>query len=59
MYKRQKDPASIDRNGDGILQYAMLEGEPGHQDALLRTEYSVKALTDAEVSVEKLASRCV
>lgn len=52
----QKDPASIDRNGDGILQYAMLEGEPGHQDALLRTEYSVKALTDAEVSVEKLAS---
>lgn len=34
----------------------MLEGEPGHQDALLRTEYSVKALTDAGVAVEKLAS---
>ena len=46
----------LDRNGDGVLQYAMLEGEPGHQDALLRTEYSIKALTDAGVEVEKLAS---
>lgn len=45
----------VDRNGDGVLQYAMLEGEPGHQDALLRTEYSVKTLTDAGVEVEKLA----
>ena len=31
----------LDRNGDGVLQYVMLEGEPGHQDALLRTEYSI------------------
>lgn len=45
----------LDRNGDGVLQYVMLEGEPGHQDTLLRTEYSVKALTDAGVPVEKLA----
>ena len=50
------DRESLDRNGDGVLQYVMLEGEPGHQDALLRTEYSVKALTDAGVEVEKLAS---
>ena len=47
---------TLDRNGDGILQYAMLEGEPGHQDSLLRTEYSIKALTDAGVEVEKLVS---
>ena len=33
----------------------MLEGEPGHQDALLRTEYSIKALTDGGVEVERLA----
>lgn len=46
----------LDRNGDSVLQYVMLEGEPGHQDALLRTEYSIKALTDAGVAVEKLAS---
>lgn len=53
----KKDPDSLDRNGDGILQYAILEGEPGHQDALLRTEHSVKVLTDAGVAVEKLASQ--
>ena len=46
----------LDRNGDGVLQYVMLEGEHGHQDALLRTEYSIKTLTDAGVEVEKLAS---
>lgn len=51
----QADPA-LDRNGDGVLQYVMLEGEPGHQDAMLRTEYSIKTLTDAGVEVEKLAS---
>ena len=51
----QLDP-SLDCNGDGVLQYVMLEGEPGHQDAMLRTEYAVKTLTDAGVAVEKLAS---
>ena len=44
----------LDRSGDGVLQYVMLEGEPGHQDTLLRTEWSVKTLTDAGVAVEKL-----
>lgn len=52
----RKDQETLDRNGDGVLQYAMLEGEQGHQDALIRTEYSVKVLTDAGVSVEKLVS---
>ena len=52
----REDPASIDRNGDGVIQYVMLEGEPGHQDALMRTEYSVKALMTAAVPVEKLAN---
>ncbi|WRS28821.1 galactose ABC transporter substrate-binding protein [Oscillospiraceae bacterium MB08-C2-2] len=44
-----------DKNGDGVLQYAMLKGEPGHQDAELRTEYSIKALEAAGIKVEKLA----
>ncbi len=51
----ERDRARWDRSGDGVLQYAMLEGEPGHQDALLRTEYSIKALTDGGVEVERLA----
>jgi len=44
-----------DKNGDGIIQYIMLKGEPGHQDAELRTEYSIKAITAAGMKVEKLA----
>ena len=30
---------TADKNGDGKLQYIMVTGEPGHQDATLRTEY--------------------
>ena len=52
----QRDTAALDRNGDGVLQYVMLEGEPGHQDALLRTECSVKTLSYAGVPTEKLAN---
>lgn len=44
-----------DKNKDGKIQYIMLKGEPGHQDAELRTQYSVKAITDAGMKVEKLA----
>lgn len=50
----KKNP-SADKNGDGKMQYVMLKGEPGHQDAELRTEYSVKAIQDAGIQVEKLA----
>lgn len=52
----QADAAALDRNGDGVLQYVMLEGEPGHQDALLRTEHSVRTLTTAGVPMEKLSN---
>lgn len=45
-----------DKNKDGKIQYVILEGEPGHQDALLRTEYSIKALEAAGFTPDKLAS---
>ena len=48
------DPASLDFNGDGIIQYIMIEGEFRHQDAILRTEGSVQTLLDAGLKVEKL-----
>lgn len=48
------NPAA-DKNKDGVMQYVMLKGEPGHQDAELRTKYSVKAIEDAGIKVEKLA----
>lgn len=53
-YKKNK--SLIDKNGDGKIQYVMLEGEQEHQDALLRTEYSIKAVTNAGLHVEKLAN---
>lgn len=49
-----EDFAGIDRNGDGVIQYVMLEGEAGHQDAIVRTEYSVNTVTEASYHVEKL-----
>lgn len=48
------DPASIDLDGDGIIQYIMLEGERRHQDAIIRTEVSVETLKAAGFAVEKL-----
>ncbi len=45
----------MDKNKDGVLQYVMLKGEPGHQDAELRTKFSIKAVEDAGIKVQKLA----
>ena len=50
-----KSHPEADKNKDGILQYVMLKGEPGHQDAELRTTYSIKAVTDSGIKVQKLA----
>lgn len=45
---------SIDTNGDGIIQYIMLEGESRHQDAVIRTEVSITTLREAGLNMEKL-----
>lgn len=47
-------PNKGDINGDGKVSYIMIQGDPENIDAKLRTEYSVKALTDAGVKVEQL-----
>lgn len=44
----------VDKNGDGVFQYMVLEGEAGHQDAIVRTEYSVSTMVENGVEVEKL-----
>lgn len=46
---------SWDKNKDGVVQYVMLKGEPGHPDAEARTKYSVKVFTDAGIKVQQLA----
>ena len=45
----------VDKNEDGKIQYVLLEGEAGHQDAISRTEYSVKTLMKNDVILEKLS----
>ena len=45
-----------DKNKDGKIQYIMLRGEQGHQDATLRTEYSIKAIKAAGFDVVELGS---
>lgn len=45
---------NIDRNKDGKIQYAVLEGEPGHQDAIIRTENAVDTLKNNGIELEKL-----
>lgn len=44
----------MDKNGDGILQYVMLEGEMGHQDTILRSDYVLQTIEDGGVKLQKL-----
>ena len=46
-----------DINGDGKISYIMIQGVPENIDAQYRTEFSVKALTDAGKTVECLDSQ--
>ena len=43
-----------DINGDGKVSYIMVQGDPENVDAQYRTEYSIKALTDAGTEVDEL-----
>lgn len=43
-----------DINGDGKISYIMIEGDPENIDAQYRTQFSIKALEDAGLTVECL-----
>ena len=47
-------PNKGDVNGDGVVNYIMIIGDPENVDAQFRTEFSIKALTDAGVKVKQL-----
>lgn len=49
-----KSHPEMDKNGDGVLQYIVLEGETGHQDAIVRTEYSTNTIEEAGITLEKV-----
>ncbi|MEG0689045.1 MAG: galactose ABC transporter substrate-binding protein, partial [Hungatella sp.] len=50
----RKDPSIFDLNGDGVVRYVLLEGETSHQDALIRTEWSIQTLKNGGVPLEKV-----
>lgn len=51
-------PESIDKNQNGVIEYAILEGEAGHQDTIIRTEYAVKTLEGKGLKLKKVAGWC-
>ena len=46
---------SIDKNHDGKIQYVVLEGEMGHQDAIVRTDSSAETILAKGIKMEKLS----
>ena len=46
-----------DIDGDGVVRYVMIIGDPENIDAQFRTEFSIKALKDAGVEVECLVEQ--
>ena len=48
--------SQVDRNRDGKIQYVVLEGEAGHQDAIIRTERVADTLKNEGIELEKLGS---
>jgi methyl-galactoside transport system substrate-binding protein len=48
---------AIDFNGNGQIDYIMVEGDPENVDAQYRTEFSVKALEDAGFTVNCLSDQ--
>ncbi|WWR17243.1 galactose ABC transporter substrate-binding protein [Lachnospiraceae bacterium JLR.KK008] len=45
---------TIDKNGNGKVDYIMIQGDPENVDAQFRTEFSIKALEDAGFEVNEL-----
>ncbi len=44
-----------DKNEDGIIQYVMLQGQVGHQDAILRSQGSISSTESSGIVLEELA----
>lgn len=51
-----KKHPEADKNKDGKIQYIMIRGEQGHQDATLRTEYSTQAMKDGGFEIVELGN---
>lgn len=52
----QENPA-FDKNGDGVMQYVIIQGTVGHPDAVARTQANQDTFAEAGVAVELLDSQ--
>ncbi len=52
--KHWKANPAWDLNKDGVIQFVLLKGEPGHPDAEARTTYVIKTLNDGGIKTEQL-----
>jgi methyl-galactoside transport system substrate-binding protein len=54
MARHWKAHPEWDLNGDGVVQFVYLKGEPGHPDAEARYEYSIKTMNEKGLKTEQL-----
>lgn len=52
--KLWKENPGWDLNKDGVLDFVLLKGEPGHPDAEARTKYSIDKLNASDVKTKQL-----
>ncbi|CAG23722.1 galactose/glucose ABC transporter substrate-binding protein MglB [Photobacterium profundum] len=52
--KQWSENANWDLNNDGVIQYVLLKGEPGHPDAEARSSYVIKTLNEKGYKTEQL-----
>ncbi|MEG2770048.1 MAG: galactose ABC transporter substrate-binding protein [Oscillospiraceae bacterium] len=48
-----KEKEKIDKNNNNTIDYVMLEGESGHQDATIRTKWSVETVENYGIRLKK------
>jgi len=53
--KWNSDKSNIDRNGDGILQYVMLQASSNNSIAISRTKNSILAINNVGIKTQELA----
>ena len=53
----KKDSAKFDTNGDGVLQYVLMTGSPGHSDATDRANGFYAGVKESGIAAQQLATQ--
>lgn len=59
LYDLYNADKSIDKNGDGVLQYIMFMGEPNNDEAIARSRYSVETAESLGLKLEAVSDTLV